>query len=221
MTIYIITALSVLAVVCLSAIVAQNARKFDYAEYVIGGDRAANIKQLALALKDVEKVGAVPNVSSLLRRVRRAYNTVCAKAKRGESLYECEKWLFENYRSFTAGIRRANYKCFATLPHRGEARVIHLATTLTTQTYCRIDEKTVTEAVTEFCRYTPLSYDEICALKGAFEIALLKKISYVSTRITRLEKVKRRAEEDREPDVRLSKKEGYLYFYKATGKRIS
>lgn len=221
MTIYIITALSVLAVVCLSAIVAQNARKFDYAEYVIGGDRAANIKQLALALKDVEKVGAVPNVSSLLRRIRRAYNTVCAKVKRGESLYECEKWLFENYRSFTAGIRRANYKCFATLPHRGEARVIHLAATLTTQTYCRIDEKTVTEAVTEFCRYTPLSYDEICALKGAFEIALLKKISYVSTCITRLEKVKRRAEEDREPDVRLSKKEGYLYFYKATGKRIS
>ena len=221
MTIYIITALSVLAIICLLAIAAQKAGKFDYAEYVIGGDRATNIKQLALALKDVTRVGAAPDVSSSLRRIRRAYNVVTAKAKRGEELYECEKWLFENYRSFTAGIRRSNYKDFATLPHRGEARVLHLATTLTAQTYCRTDEKAIFDAVTEFCRYTPLSFDEICALKGAFEVALLKKIAKVSERISQMEKVRRRAEEDREPDIRLSKKEGYLYFFKAAGKRIS
>lgn len=220
MFIYIITALSVLAVICLAAIVAQKARKFDYAEYVVGGDRATNIKQLALAMKDVEKVGAVPNVSALLRKIRRAYSVVCAKVKRGDTLYECEKWLYENYRSFTLGVRRSNYRDFATLPHRGEARVLHLATTLATQTYCKLDSKSVAEAVHEFCRYTPLTFDEICALKGAFEVALLKKIAFVANKIRTLEKVKRRAEEDREPDYRFGKKEGYLYFYKAFGKKI-
>lgn len=221
MFIYIVTALAVLAVVCLAAIVAQNARKFDYAEYVIGGDRATNIKQLALALKDVEKVGAVPNVRALLTKIARAYKVVCAKVKRGETLYECEKWLYENYRSFTLGIKKNGYKDFATLPHKGEARVIHLASTLTAQVYCRIDAENVSEAVREFCRYTPLTYDEICALRSAFEVALLKKIAFVADRIRMLEKVKRRAEEDKEPDYRYGKKEGYLYFYKLQGKKIS
>lgn len=220
MFLYIITALSVLAVVCLSAVIAQKARRFDYAEYVTGGDYATNIKQLALALKDVEKVGAVPDVNAVLRRIRRAYKVVCLKVKRGDSLYECEKWLYENFRSFTLGIRRSNYKSFALLPHKGDARVLHLATTVASQTYCRLDADVVAAAVHEFCRYTPLTFDEICALKGAFEVALLKKIAFVCKKIRILEKTKRRAEEDKEPDYRYGKKEGYLYFYKAAGKKI-
>ena len=118
MFLYIITALSVLAVICLSAVIAQKARRFDYAEYVTGGDYATNIKQLALALKDVEKVGAVPDVNAVLRRIRRAYKVVCLKVKRGDSLYECEKWLYENFRSFTLGIRRSNYLTPTRLPRQ-------------------------------------------------------------------------------------------------------
>ena len=220
MFIYIITALSVLAAVSLAAVVAQKSREFDYGEYLIGGDRIANIKQLALALKDVEKVGAAPDVGSSLRKIRRAYKIVCAKAKRGESLFECEKWLYENYRTFTAGIKANVYRSFAALPHKGEARVLHLAGTLVSQNYCRIDAASISGAVKDFNRYAPLTYEEIFSLKGAFEVALIRKIAYVCDRIRTIEKARLRAEEDREPDPRYSKKEGYLYFYKQSGKKI-
>ena len=220
MFIYVITALAVLAVVCLSAIVAQSARKFDYSEYVVGGDFSVNIKQLAIEMKKVDKVGAVPDVGTLTRTIRRAFKLVRAKAKRGEPLLECEKWIVENCRAVTLNVKRANYRQFATLPHRGEARVVHLASTVVSQTYCDINAEKIASAVHEFCRYTPLTYDEICALKGAFEIALLKKIAYVGKKIISLERARRRAEEDREPDPRYAKKEGYLHYYTALGKRI-
>lgn len=220
MFIYIITALCVLVVVCLSAIVAQYARKFDYAGYVVGGDKATNIKQLAIALKDVEKVGSVPNVAAILGKIRKAYAVVRQKAERKETLLECEKWLLENYRSVTAGIKRSDYTAFAALPHKGEARILHVATTIAAQNYCRLDADTVAGAVHEFCRYTPLSYDELNALGKAFEIALLRKIAFVADKIRLLGRMKRRAEEDREPDAKLGKKEGYLYYYRASGKKI-
>ena len=220
MFIYIITALCVLAVVCLSAIVAQYARKFDYAGYVVGGDKTTNIKQLAIALKDVEKVGSVPNVAAILGKIRKAYAVVRQKAERKETLLECEKWLLENYRSVTAGIKRSDYTSFAALPHKGEARILHVATTIAAQNYCRLDADTVAGAVHEFCRYTPLSYDELNALGKAFEIALLRKIAFVADKIRLLGRMKRRAEEDREPDAKLGKKEGYLYYYRASGKKI-
>lgn len=220
MFIYIITALCVLAVVCLGAIVAQYARKFDYAGYVVGGDKATNIKQLAIALKDVEKVGSVPNVAAILGKIRKAYAVVRQKAERKETLLECEKWLLENYRTVTTGIKRSDYTAFAALPHKGEARILHVATTIAAQNYCRLDADTVAGAVHEFCRYTPLSYDELNALEKAFGIALLRKIAFVADKIRLLGRMKRRAEEDREPDAKLGKKEGYLYYYRASGKKI-
>ena len=220
MLIYLIAAFSLLAVVCLSAVIAQNARKFDYEVYLTGADFSVNLKQLALALKDVEKVGAVPDVNATVRRIRRAYTSVCSKVKRGEKLFECEKWLYENFRSVTLGVRRNNYKDFAALPHRGEARVVHLAKSVVSRNYGKVDAQSVSDAVREFCRYTPLTYGEICALKGAFEVALLKNVEFVCRKIRAVEKAKKRAEEDREPDVRMSKREGYLHFYIAAGKKI-
>lgn len=220
MIIYMIAVFSVLAVICLTALAAQNARKFNTSQYVAGGDGSANIKQLALALKDVEKVGAVPDVGKSLRALNAAYKSVAAKAAAGEPLYECEKWIYENFRSVTVGIRRSDFRAFAALPHKGEARVIHLADAIVAQYYCRLSAEVVSESVRNFCRYTPLTFDELCALKAAFEAALLKKLAFVARKIRLLERSKKRAEEDREPDFRYSKKEGYLYYYKATGKKI-
>lgn len=220
MFLYIIIALLTLAVICLAAIVAQNSKKFEFGEYVVGTEASSNVKQLALALTDVEKVGKVPNVTSLLFIISRTYKKVVAKAEQGEQLNDCEKWLYENYRSFTLGIKQRNYKNFATLPHKGEARIIHLANMSVSQDYCKLSRERISDDVNCFCRYTPLTFDEICALKGAYEVALLAKIAFVCKRIYNLDKVKTRAEEDKEPDTRLSRKEGYLYFYKAVGKKI-
>lgn len=220
MIVYMIAVFSVLAVICLAALAAQNARKFNTREYVAGGDGAANIKQLALALKDVEKVGAVPDVGKSLRVLHSAYRSVAAKAASGEPLYECEKWIYENYRSVTVGVKRADFRGFAALPHKGEARVLHLADAIAAQYYCRLDAKVIAESVHNFCRYTPLTFEELCALKAAFRAALLKKLAFVARKIRTLERSKKRAEEDREPDFRYSKKEGYLYYFKATGKKI-
>lgn len=220
MFIYVITAFSVLAVICLAALAAQNARRFNYAEYTSGGDGAANIKQLALALKDVEKVGAVPDVGKSLRALKAAYKSISAKVAAGEPLYECEKWLYENHRLVTSGVSRADYRGFAVLPHKGEARVLHFADAVVAQYYGRLDAHVISESVHAFCRYTPLTFDEICALKAAFEAALIRKLAFVASKVRALGRAKKRAEEDREPDPRYSKKEGYLYFYKAAGKKI-
>ncbi len=220
MLIYMIAVFSVLAVICLTALAAQNARRFNTSQYVAGGDGAANIKQLALALKDVEKVGAVPDVGKSLRALGAAYKLIAAKAAAGEPLYECEKWIYENYRTVTAGVRREDFRSFAALPHKGEARVIHLADAIAAQYYCRLDADVIAASVRNFCRYTPLTFDELCALRTAFEAALLKKLAFVARKIRALERSRRRADEDKEPDARYAKKEGYLYYFKATGKKI-
>lgn len=180
-----------------------------------------NIKRLAISLRSGEVVGSIPNIDRYLKKIKKAYKIVLEKVSQKVQLYECERWLYENYYSTTLDIKQSDYKSFAKLTHKkNNVRIIELARFVVAASNCNVDRDLVKRAVQGFNSYTPLHYDEVLNLQKAFAYALIERMSKVCQKIILLDKLKSHAESDAEPVKRLCVYDEYLYFYKHSGKLL-
>ena len=180
-----------------------------------------NIKRLAISLRSGEVVGNIPNIEKYLKKIKKAYKTVVQKVSEKIQLYECERWLYENFYSVTLDIKQSDYKSFARLTHKkNNVRIIELARFVVASSNCNTDKEVIKRAVKGFNGYTPLHYDEILNLKKAFDYALIERMAKVCERIVLLDKLKNHAQNDVEPVKRLCKYDEYLYYFKHSGKLL-
>lgn len=180
-----------------------------------------NIKRLAIGLRSGEDVGVAPNINTYLRKIKKAYKITLAKAQSDQSLYEAEKWLYENYYAVTIDIKQSNYRNFSRLTHKkNNVRIIQLARFLVASNNCVLDKEYLKRGISLFNDFTPLHYEETLNLKSALDYALIEKLAGVCEQIYRIEKLKRHAQKDAEPVKRLCRYDAYLYFYKHFGKYL-
>lgn len=184
-------------------------------------DLQDNVKRLAISLRSGEIVGSIPNINAYLSKIKKAYKTVLGKVAKSRPLYECEKWLYENYYSATINVKQSDYKVFSRLAHKkNNVRIIQLARFMVSSSNCNVTAQSVRQTVSMFNDYTPLHYEEVLNLNKALAYALIEKIAEVSEEIVMLEKLRRHAEGDLEPVRRLCKYDAYLYYFKHAGKYL-
>ena len=216
----VITVLFVLLII-LTLIAKRSDRGEEFTSTMSDKDLEDNVKRLAISLRSGELVGAIPNINAHLRVIKRAYKTLLNKVDNGQSLYECEKWLYENYYSATINVKQSDYKSFSKLTHKkNNVRIIQLARFMVASSNCNLNADTIKQTVDIFNDYTPLHYDETLNLDKALVYALVERIAKISKDIISTEKLRRQADGDAEPVRRLCKYDAYLYFFKHSGKYL-
>ncbi len=196
-------------------------RREDMLSQMNEKDFEDNVKRLAVSLRSGEVVGNIPNIAKYLKKIKRAYKVTLSKVDSKTQLYECERWLYENYHSLTLDVKQSDYKSFARLTHhKNNVRIIQLARFCVAASNCNVTGEIVEKTIKEFNSYTPLHYDEVLNLDKAFTYALIERIADICDKITLWDKLKANAIADAEPVKRLCKYDAYLYFYKHTGKYL-
>lgn len=218
---YAIIAVLFVILIILILLAKRPYKREDMLSQMSDKDIEDNIKRLAISLRSGEVVGNIPVVSRYLRRIKKAYKITLEKVRAKEQLYECERWLYENYYAVTLGVKQSDYKNFARLTHKKNVvRIIELARFVVAATNCNINKENVEKTIKEFNSHTPLHCDEVQNLDKAFTYALIERIAEICRQIVLLSKLKAHAEGDAEPVKRLCKFDAYLYFYKHTGKYL-
>lgn len=185
----------------------------------ISDNDSGGIKNLAVDLRSPEAVGVSPRFRKIQNRIRRCYNVVKKKAKNGEDLYEFERWIYENYYHVLNKSEAKNYKNFAILPHKhGRARIEIIAEFIVKKYNYKINEEYIRETVNEINAHTPLHFDELCALKDAIRLILLKEISVVAVTSAKYRNDKKKAQVHDYVSPKSTCSECYLYWLKRFGK---
>lgn len=218
MLIYAIIALLVLIFVTLAALVLTSPMRSKSAE---PGELTPDaLKNLALSLRKTTAVGRAPSRMYDKLCAARAYRRIASDDGAGVNLERCEIAFAEKYHAIAVKLSPKGYGALASLPHVGEARVLLLAKAFVASPSVCDDNERLKSALTEFVRYTPLTYAEIVALPVAFEAAAVAMWGGVARKLTEIGKARAFAEADSEVDKRRSRTEGYMHFFVKSGKRI-
>ena len=216
----VITVLFILLII-LTLIAKRSDGAEEFTSTMSDKDLEDNVKRLAISLRSGELVGSIPNIDSHLRVIKKAYKTLLDKVDKNQSLYECERWLYENYYSITINVKQSDYKVFSKLTHKkNNVRIIQLARFMVASSNCNLTAENIKHTVDVFNDYTPLHYEETLNLDKALVYALIERIAKLAKEITATEKLRRQANGDAEPVKRLCKYDAYLYFFKHSGKYL-
>lgn len=181
----------------------------------------ANAKKLALNMRIPEAVGGSPEISAVLRRLKRAYKCIVNKVKREEELYEFEKWLYENYFSIIGAFNVPAIRNFALLPHKyKKTRIVTISQFIVNTAYGRIDANTLDIVIKTFNTHTPLHNEEIFALQDALNYALIQKISKIAAKSIPFERARKAAIRAKSFSRRYKADISYLYWFVKSGKVI-
>ncbi len=184
-------------------------------------DRLRAAAQLAQSMRATGAVGNVPRVRAPLHRIKVGYRAVCAKVRDGVSLYEYEKWLYENYYSLVLAIKPSAYRAFGSLPHaQGRTRVLALARLICGSTRCALTRDNIRECVEQFNRFTPLRHSECMALPAALRLALIEQIAQIADMCKLDSAMRRAARADKQPNARYCRYDSYLYYWIHAGKPL-
>ncbi|MDR3217077.1 MAG: DUF3131 domain-containing protein [Clostridiaceae bacterium] len=116
--------------------------------------------------------------------IKKAYRMIARKVKRGDLLFDCEKWLYENHRLILRHLNKTSYDCFSGLPHTdGIPRIVKLAELVINYSGGELLRDRVETAVKTQNLSAPLYYNETAYFADALSYVLLKKIAYVSRRV--------------------------------------
>ncbi|MDE6189756.1 MAG: hypothetical protein K2G37_05685, partial [Clostridia bacterium] len=144
-------------------------------------DLEDNVKRLAISLRSGELVGSIPNINTHLRTIKRAYKTLLDKVDKGLTLYECERWLYENYYAVTINVKQSDYKSFSKLTHKkNNVRILQLARFMVASSNCNLTAENIRQTVSVFNDYTPLHYEETLNLDKALVYALIERIAKIA-----------------------------------------
>ena len=181
-------------------------------------DLQLNVASLAQSMTVRDKTGVGIPYRETIAQIKRAFRLVRRKVKRGISLEECEKWLYENGNyllasSDKAGIMRLNAK-----PRSGgKIRVVALAHLLTSLDRCGANAEKCLRQIKLFNKYAPLTNEEIFSLPQAFEYSLYRHIARICKRIILINRAQNYAAKDESFSLSHAKLPGYTYYRKQLG----
>ena len=216
--VYAIVALLVLIFVTLAAYaLASPGRKRGRS---FGELTPAAVDELALELRATVAGGAAPSRAAYAFAAARAYRRIVAADRAGIALEECEKVFAEKYHTLRARLNRG-FGALAALPHTdGEARILTLATAILSSAELCSDADKLQKTLLRFVSRTPLDHAEVVALPLAIEAAGMRLWADVARRLVVLSKSREAAQSDVVPDRRRAKKDGYVYYFVKSGKRV-
>ncbi len=151
-----------------------------------------SLRDLAYSLRAPEKNGKGLSVSYYKKTVNRAYRKLCSK-KQSSELFGFEKWLYENHYIVKNCIKRAQYKGFGDLPHKGGFPRITILTDYLINTASEIDCRFTYEKIAEFNRITPLNMAEVYAISKALCFSALKELARLSEKSIHFNKMEAEA----------------------------
>lgn len=218
--IYIIILLSI-ALVVLFLIVISKGKNYDIFAEISPGEIENNAKNLAIAMRMPEAVGASPKTGYILKSLRSAYKIIMNKVENNEDLYEFEKWLYENYFVIANNFSQQSYRKFALLPHKDKrVRVLIVANFIVQATKGNVTREVIEQVNNIFNSHTPLHTEEIFSLKEAILFSLTDKIAVICKQVRHLNKMKLAAVRDKYINDKYSADDCYLYWFRRSGKEI-
>ncbi|MDR3319208.1 MAG: hypothetical protein LBS99_07185, partial [Clostridiales bacterium] len=149
--------------------------------------------QLARAQKEVRAGYNLPDLALIARKIKRAHKITDAKAAAGRSLFEFERWLYDNaYKLAEAlDILTAGKNDWRGLPTLADGlpRVFAFAQAVVTHSDGVLEEAYVTACIEDYCSETPLYYEEIAVLPLAFRCALLARAVSICDKVITVNKM--------------------------------
>lgn len=199
---------------CLAEIF-KNARKKLYEDFssdLSDEEFSLKISKLAKKLATPEPFGKGVEITPAEKAVRRAYRMIKKKVVKGETLYEAEKWLYDNNYVFS-GIFDKGVPDFGDLPHSGGVpRVLILMRACVATGAGNVTEGRIIEAVSAMNEVNPLTYREATAVGAALKFALLEKTAACANKCVYIERMRLSAEKSKKLLKKYIKNNVYLYF---------
>ncbi|MEG2561468.1 MAG: hypothetical protein RSB10_02535, partial [Clostridia bacterium] len=172
-------------------------------------------------MRQTRNSGEAPQLKKRLNEIKKAYNIVVAKVRRKEEIFQFEKLLYENYCSIVLELSKIKYKNFVYLPHKNrKTRIILLAEKYFFNNDCKLEKESFADFVNSFNSVTPLKNSEIVALDMSVKFVILEEIATLARAITLIDRLKRRAEADPEPQTKYLAYDVYLYYFRHFGKKL-
>lgn len=193
----------------------------DFSAQFSEEDLLSNITALADKLKKPNASCSGLHIMANKKKIERTYLSIKNKVKYDSDIFDCEKWLYENYFSIQKYLSGYNFKQLPLLPCKfKQPRIVILARFIVSACKFELDRTRIIKAIESFNAVTPLYNEEIKALPLAFAYVIGERLSKLATGIYTFNKMKDRAERDVEADKRFARDESYLYHYIKSGKNI-
>lgn len=146
------------------------------------------IRRFLSKMPSPENGGAGVAADDVKKIVDRAYKILHKKTKKGQKLFEYEKWLYQNHFKIEEALGQ-NFDDFSALPHSGGApRIVLFCQKVLQYSGGVLKKERVECAFSEADRLLCLGYDEISAAKAAFCYAILLRIAEVSAKCVKYHK---------------------------------
>ncbi|MEG2107099.1 MAG: glucoamylase family protein [Clostridia bacterium] len=214
----------ILILLIFSAIV-KSSRRLLYDDFVIDANNDEFIKQiekLSFSFTLPSKHGKGAEARGLKPFIKKAHRIITKKIKKGENLYEYEKWLYDNYYVFVRKLDNIDGESFYKLPHaNGVPRVISFARVLVAYSNCKVTKERVNLAVNCVNKIAPFTIKETNALENAIAYALLEKISSISRKCVYYRKIFRVAVKGKNLIKSYLKSNLYLYYTLKTNPKLA
>lgn len=216
--VYAIVALTVLIFVTLAAhvLAAPNRRRgIDFGELT-----PSSVDELALKLRKTTAGGRAPSRTLCAFDAARACRRIVKDDRDGVEIEDCEKLFAEKYHAIASRLKHG-FGALAALPHAGgETRVATLARALLSSSKICRDGQALKETLVKFVTRTPLDYAETMSLPLATEAACAELWRDIARKLLELARSREAAASDPVPDRRRAKRDGYVYYFVKSGKRV-
>lgn len=193
----------------------------DFSAQFSDEDLLSNITALADKLKRPNAGCSGPRVYANKRKIEKTYLSIKNKVKYESDIFDCEKWLYENYFSVQKYLSGYDFKNLPLLPCKfKQPRIVILARFIVSACKFELDRDKVIRAIEAFNAVTPLYNEEIKALPLAFAYVIGERLSKLAESMYKFNKMKEKGENDIEADKRFARDESYLFNYIKSGKNI-
>lgn len=191
--IYAIITLSIILFILITLIIKrelQFKREYDISSKI----SMSSISMLAISLRETKIDGASVKSRRIKNNLKNSYNIILEKIKSESSLFEYEKWLYENFYKVISKLDSDTYTKLALLPHvAGKPRVLYIAEYIANTFDYKIDTANIIDTINQFQDYTPLDNDELFSLQSCIYYVAIKKLAEIAKNSKEFEKQKRKA----------------------------
>ncbi|MCL2862056.1 MAG: hypothetical protein FWE22_06570 [Firmicutes bacterium] len=147
------------------------------------------IYSLALKSKNITHRGKGLSLKLIRRTIKKAFRIIAQKVENDEEIFEFEKWLYDNFYKLEEryySLKKELFK-FYFLPHSNDLpRVYEFVQLVVKGCEGGVCDTLIKKCVDEFCSETPLTFDEILAMRASFDYALLEFVSIFASKTIKI-----------------------------------
>ena len=206
-------------------LVVRFSRRLLYDDFVVNADDAQfeeQIRKRAAFCALPRKDGAGTDISAFKGYVNSAYRIIKAKVRRNQTVYEYERWLYDNHYLIARYLKEELFYCLGKVPHvAGEPRIVAIARDMLKFSGYELSKRRVEKALSVCCELCPLTVAETDAFKTAVIYVLLEKIASMSRKCVYYRKLFRKAVRAKNVIKRYVNNNIYVYYTIKRNNKIS